>query len=509
MKLTRASGILLHPTCLPGPGGIGSLGAEAQAFVDFLAAAGQSLWQILPLGPTGYGDSPYSAFSAFAGNPLLVSLPQLVAWGDLRNGDLPDESGRDPRRVDFGRVHREKESLLQRAARNFRQHASAERRQAFDDFCALQGYWLHDYALFRALRERYRQRPWNLWPAELRHRDPQALARAAEELETELHWRKYAEFAFFTQWFALKDYANVRGIQILGDIPIFVSFDSVDVWANQSLFHLDEEGYPLVVAGVPPDYFSATGQRWGNPLYHWERMAAQDYSWWMARFRWNLTQTDAVRIDHFRGFESYWAIPSEEDTAVRGEWRPGPGEAFFQAVRRTLGEVAIVAEDLGVITPEVEALRDGFGFPGMKILQFAFDGGPANPYLPHNIRPNSLVYTGTHDNDTTLGWWRHLDKKHKDQVRAYLGHGLRDMPWDLMRAALASVADWCVLPLQDLLGLGSEARMNRPGLSTGNWDWRYIPEQLTADIGQRLAELTRLYGRRPAPAAGQNRPGKA
>ncbi|WP_305042565.1 4-alpha-glucanotransferase [Geoalkalibacter sp.] len=509
MKLTRASGILLHPTSLPGPGGIGSLGVEARAFVDFLVETGQSVWQILPLGPTGYGDSPYSAFSAFAGNPLLVSLSQLATWGDLRTGDLPDESGRDPRRVDFGRVHGEKEHLLQRAAQNFQRHASAERRQAFDDFCALQGYWLHDYVLFRALRERYRHRPWNLWPADLRHRDPQALTQAAEELAAELHWRKYTEFVFFTQWFALKDYANARGVQILGDIPIFVSFDSVDVWANQPLFHLDEEGDPLIVAGVPPDYFSATGQRWGNPLYRWERMAEQDYSWWMARFRWNLAQTDAVRIDHFRGFEGYWAIPAEEETAVKGEWRPGPGASFFQAVRRTLGEVAIVAEDLGVITPEVEALRDGFGFPGMKILQFAFDGGPSNPYLPHNIRPNGLVYTGTHDNDTTLGWWHHLDKKHKDQVRAYLGHGLRDMPWDLMRAALASVADWCVLPLQDILGLGSEARMNRPGLGTGNWDWRFTSEQLTTDIGQRLAELTRLYGRRPAPAEGQNRQGNA
>ncbi|MDO3378875.1 4-alpha-glucanotransferase [Geoalkalibacter halelectricus] len=497
MTLTRSSGILLHPTSLPGPGPIGSLGAEAYAFVDFLADTGQSVWQILPLNPTGYGDSPYSAFSAFAGNPLLVSLAELVAWGDLDRKDLPHAPPHSPYRVDFGRAHQEKESLLRKAAQRFRAQASPERRQAFDAFCAEQGYWLHDYVLYRALREKFEDRPWNLWPKALRSRDGQALEKAHQELQEDLHWRRYAQFVFFTQWFALKTYANEQGIRIFGDIPIFVAFDSVDVWANQHLFHLDTEGNPTIVAGVPPDYFSATGQRWGNPLYRWERMAAQGYSWWIARFRWNLTQTDLVRIDHFRGFEACWAIPAEEETAVNGEWTEGPRDGIFQALNQALGEVPIIAEDLGLITPEVEALRDRFGFPGMKILQFAFGGEPDNPYLPHNLERNSLVYTGTHDNNTTLGWWQELSKKEKDEVRAYLGHGLRDMPWDLNRAAMAAVSNLCILPMQDILGLGGEGRMNLPGEGTGNWDWRFAEEQLSDAVRQRLGEMTRRYGRAP------------
>ncbi len=495
MSQSRANGILLHPTSLPGPHGIGALGDEAYRFVDFLAATGQSVWQILPLGPTGYGDSPYSAYSAFAGNPLMICLERLVAEGDLQPDDLPGASPADDTRVDFGWVTQHKEKLLRKAAGAFHDRAGRERHRAFDDFCEQQGYWAHDYALFRALREHFDNRSWNDWPAELRNRDPQALSRWAEKLADELFWRKYAQFVFFEQWFALKGYANGKGIRIFGDVPIFVAFDSVDVWANQHLFHLDDQGNPTLVSGVPPDYFSETGQRWGNPLYHWERMAAQGYSWWIARFRWNLTQADMVRIDHFRGFEACWAIPAEDETAVNGQWTPGPGAGLFEALKAALGEVPIIAEDLGLITHEVEELRDRFNFPGMKVLQFAFDGGPDNPYLPHNVTRNSVAYTGTHDNDTTLGWWNDLNKRQKDLVRAYLGHGVRNMPWDLVRTAMATVAELCILPLQDVLELDNSGRMNRPGHGMGNWDWRYTPGQLTAERAQTLEELTRLYGR--------------
>lgn len=496
MTTTRSCGILLHPTSLPGPGSIGTLGEEAYFFVDFLAQTGQSVWQILPLGPAGYGDSPYSAYSAFAGNPLLISADILAEWGDLSPGERSLHAPANPHRVDYGRAHEDNERLLYLAADRFRDSATPERRAAFEEFCTHQGYWLHDYALFRALRERFEGRSWNRWPEELRTRQPQALEQAARDDAKEIFRQKYAQFAFFTQWFALRRYANERGIRIFGDIPIFVAYDSADVWANQELFHFDEQGNPTIVAGVPPDYFSATGQRWGNPLYRWDRMAAQGYSWWVARFRWNLAQADMVRIDHFRGFESCWAIPADEETAVNGQWMKGPDDGLFEAIRNALGEVSIIAEDLGIITPEVEALRDRFGFPGMKILQFAFGSGPDNPYLPHNIVRNSVVYTGTHDNDTTLGWWQKLRKKDRDDVRAYLGHALRDIPWDLIRTAMMSVADLCILPMQDLLALDGSGRMNLPGAGTGNWDWRYSPEQVTQDIRQRLAEMTQLYGRK-------------
>lgn len=495
MKLTRCNGILLHPTSLPGPHGIGSMGEEAYRFVDFLAETEQSVWQILPLNPTGYGDSPYNAFSAFAGNPLLIDLYELVQHGELSHADLELHAPDDPHRVDYGWATYHKEKLLRQAAANFQAHGSAQRRQAFEQFREQQGYWAWDYARYRALRDHFEGRSWNRWPDELRRRDPQALAQWDERLAGEIFWRLYAQFVFFAQWFALKDYANKRGIRIFGDLPIFVAYDSVDVWANQHLFHLDKDGESTLVAGVPPDYFSADGQRWGNPLYHWERMAAQGYSWWIARFRWNLAQTDIVRIDHFRGFEACWAIPAEEKTAVNGQWKAGPGAGLFEALGAALGKMPIVAEDLGLITPEVEQLRDRFGFPGMKVLHFAFEGGPDNPYLPHNIERNSVAYTGTHDNNTTLGWWHELKKDHKDAVREYLGHGLRHMPWDLIRAAMSSVADWCVIPLQDVLELDADGRMNRPGQGSGNWDWRFSSEQLTQSRIDALKNMTTLYGR--------------
>ena len=493
MELKRSSGILLHPTSLPGPHGIGSLGAEAYAFINFLAETGQTIWQILPLGPTGYGDSPYSAFSAFAGNPLLICPERLVEVGDLDPQDIAGVHMPEGE-ANFGFVHGFKGRLLNKAAHRFLREGSEERRLAFGEFQARQADWLDDYVLFRALRQHFGDSSWSRWPAEIRSRQEQALRRWREELSDQIVTAKYIQFIFFEQWFALKEYANSRGIRILGDIPIYVALDSADVWANPSLFYLDDEQSPTLLAGVPPDYFSETGQLWGNPMYRWDRMAEGGFSWWMSRFRWNLAQADLVRIDHFRGFAACWAVPAGEQTAINGNWMPVPGDDFFQTLQQTLGRAPIIAEDLGLITPDVEELRDRFHFPGMKVLHFAFGDGPDNPYLPHNLQRNSVVYTGTHDNDTTAGWWHGLPRTERERVRAYLG-GDGNMPWDLIRAAMASVSNLCVLPLQDILSLGSDARMNTPGRAGQNWSWRYLPGSLTPEVCTRLADLTALYGR--------------
>lgn len=494
MELTRASGILLHPTSLPGPYGIGRLGDDAFRFVDFLAAAGQRVWQILPLGPTGYGNSPYSAFSAFAGNPLLVCPERQVAVGDLPAEALEAADSAEGE-ADFDFAHRLQTRLLPLAAGRFFTGATPDRRTAFEDFCAREGSWLEDYALFRALRAHFDGKPWNRWPEDIRRRGKGALARWRQELSEAIHVQKYAQFAFFEQWSALRAYANDRGIRIFGDLPIFVAFDSADVWANSHLFHLDEEGRPTRVAGVPPDYFSKTGQRWGNPLYRWDKMAENHFAWWRSRFRLNLKLTDMVRIDHFRGFVACWSIPAEEKTAVHGFWDQGPGAAFFVEMTHELGRMPVVAEDLGIITDEVEDLRDRFAFPGMKVLQFAFDSGPSNPYLPHNLPRRCVLYTGTHDNDTTLGWWQNLDPRIRAEVCAYLGSDHPDMPADLVRLALASVADLAVFPLQDILGLDGSARMNTPGRARGNWTWRLRPGDLNEATQKALAEMSRIYGR--------------
>lgn len=494
MTQQRRSGILLHPTSLPGPFSIGTLGRDCRRFIDFLAASGQSVWQILPLGPTGYGDSPYSCYSAFAGNPLLICPEQLVESGELDAIHVEAVRGHFDR-VDYATAARTQPQLLEQAWQNLQLRQPGERLQEFASFCRQHTDWLDDYAIFRALRARFDNRPWFEWPEPIRRRDAAALRQWGERLEAEILLQKYQQFVFFSQWFAIRDYASQRQIRILGDLPIFVAHDSSDVWANQQLFRLHADGSPEVVAGVPPDYFSATGQRWGNPLYRWELMEQDDFSWWRRRLRWNLTQTDLLRIDHFRGFAACWEIPAVEPTAANGHWVKVPGEQLFASLRRELGELPLIAEDLGVITEDVEQLRRQCGLPGMKILQFAFDSGPDNPYLPHNIETASVVYTGTHDNNTTLGWWQALDREQKNQVRDYLGHRCRAMPWDLIRTAQQSRAQLCILPLQDILALPASARMNIPGQASGNWSWRYPAEALCAQRADELASMTHRYGR--------------
>lgn len=492
MNRRRRSGILLHPTSLPGPGGIGSLGKECRHFLDFLEAAGQSLWQVLPLGPAAYGNSPYSCYSAFAGNPLLIDLAAITEEGDTEEGEtleFPDNY------VDFPVVESYRLPLLKGAAARFHTHADIERKQQFWHFCNTTP-WLHDYALFMALKEHFKGKSWNAWPQDIAKREPAALEKYSVRLGPAIGEQKYIQWQFFRQWHRIREYANGKGIAVIGDIPIFVAFDSADVWANPELFFLDEKGKPTVVAGVPPDYFSKTGQRWGNPLYNWEAIAARGYGWWIERFRSSLAVHDIVRVDHFRGFEGYWEIPAKERTAVNGRWMPGPGAALFDAVIGALGQLPVIAEDLGVITPQVEALRDRYRFPGMKILQFAFDSGPGNPYLPHNFTRDSVVYTGTHDNDTTLGWFSSLDPHHRKNVLAYAVSPGKEIAWDLIRLGMASVADTAVFPLQDVLGLDGSTRMNLPGTPQGNWSWRFAPGMLTDRSAVRLLELTALYGRK-------------
>ncbi len=495
MKFERASGILLHPTSLPGPYGIGDLGPTAYRWVDWLAATGCKLWQILPLGPTGYGDSPYQCFSAFAGNPYLVSPDFLLEEGLLTRDDLTDMPAWDPRRVDFGVLYLWKPALLEKAFHRFRDLAPA--RLELDSFKAQNAAWLDDYALFMALKEAHGGGAWGGWPAELRRRDPSALNKARKSLADPILRFIFFQFLFFKQWNSLKAYANGHGLKIIGDIPIFVAMDSSDVWAHPDLFYLDAEGKPTVVAGVPPDYFSPTGQLWGNPLYRWDVHKRDGYAWWLERIRFTLETVDIVRIDHFRGFAGYWEIPGDALTAERGRWVPGPGAQFFEVVKSTFGDLPIIAEDLGEITPDVIALRDQFALPGMKILQFAFSG-PDNPFLPHQFTRNSVVYTGTHDNNTASGWYDTAPEHEKDFARRYFGRGWQtgaEFAWDMLRAAWGSVSTFAVAPIQDFLSLGTEARFNFPSTLGDNWDWRMIEADLSEDLKNRIRELNWLYQR--------------
>jgi len=507
MKFPRSSGVLLHPTSLTGPFGIGDLGGGAYSFAAFLSSSRQRIWQVLPLGPTGYGDSPYQCFSAFAGNPLLLSLEKLVEEGVLSAADLAAAPGFSDHEVDYGAVIQFKLPLLRRAFANFKRSATPSEWDAFHSFCQQNTYWLEDYAAFTAIKAAHGGAVWNQWDPAIASRRPEAIRAWVQKLEEEIESHKYVQYQFFRQWSALRAYCGERGIRIFGDVPIFVAHDSADVWAHPELFELENDGRPRVVAGVPPDYFSATGQLWGNPLYRWEVLAQTGYAWWIDRLRTTLSMVDVIRLDHFRGFEAYWEVPAAESTAANGRWVKGPGASFFEAVQRALGDLPIVAENLGLITPKVEQLRKKFGFPGMAVLQFAFGGDPQGPgFRPHNYSRNLVAYTGTHDNDTTHGWWtssgladstRSQDQiwREREFALKYLGADGREMNWSFIRCVLASVADVAMIPLQDLLGLGNEARMNLPARSSGNWRWRYDKAALTTGLRDRLGELTEIFGR--------------
>ncbi|MFA7004479.1 MAG: 4-alpha-glucanotransferase [Verrucomicrobiia bacterium] len=503
---SRGAGVLLHPTSLPGPYGIGDLGPAARAWVDALVQAKQQWWQMLPLSPTGYADSPYQCLSTFAGNPNLISPDELVKDGLLRRRDVAGRSF-DARRVDFGAVIPFKTGLLAKAWEHFKRGATRRLKREFERFCGEERSWLKDFAIFMALKDTHGGARWFEWKPELMERKPAALARARESLRDAIRQHEFRQFLFFRQWRALKSYANAHGVRLIGDIPIFVSGDSADVWSRPTEFLLDERRRPKVVAGVPPDYFSKTGQLWGNPHYDWKAMKRTGYRWWIARVRATLRMVDVVRVDHFRGFEAAWQVPGGDATAQRGRWVKGPGAELFDKLRAALGPLPIIAEDLGFITPAVDALRMRYNFPGMRILQFAFGGAVEHRFLPHNYERNTIIYTGTHDNDTTRGWFATASRKERTLVRRYVGHRCddRNVSWDLMRLAWSSVADLSIAPLQDVLNLGTEARMNFPGQSSGWWRWRFTASQLTGATLNRLGEMTGVYGRATKPSRERNR----
>ncbi len=503
MRFPRAGGVLLHPSSLPGPGGIGDLGPGAHRFVEFLERAGLSLWQVLPLGPAGPGASPYASYSAFAGNPALISLEHCVAQGWLEPSDLGPLAELPEDLVDFDQVRITKDALLRKAFHTFGDRATDAERAAFWAYCQdpLNASWLEDYVLYMAIKKSQDDAPWFEWPSPLARRDPQALQEVASNLQDELWYHRFLQWLFDQQWHALREHAHRHRVQIVGDVPIYVADDSADVWSHPELFHLDDQGNRTVVAGVPPDYFSETGQLWGNPLYRWEVLEQTGFQWWVERFRVTLDRVDRVRLDHFRGFEAYWEIPAGEETAVNGRWVPGPGHRLFHVLQQHLGTLPVIAEDLGVITPQVETLRKDFGFPGMKVLQFAFGSGPENAYLPHNYEKNCVVFTGTHDNDTTRGWFESAEPRVTAAVEAYLGPGSEPVVRRLVRLAMASVADVCIVPMQDFLELGTEARMNIPGTKENNWRWRMAPDAADRGLADRIRHLVTAYGRLPQETA--------
>ena len=507
MPFDRSSGLLLHITSLPSPGGIGDLGPAAYDFANFLHSAGQRIWQVLPLNPTGYGNSPYGALSAFAGNPLLVSLDVLAEWGWLaheRVRELSAQTAGPDRPVDFDAVTRLKLPLLEEAARHFVQHrasaGSGKLWERFEGYCKDQGHWLDDWAAYTVLRRSFEYKQWIEWPAEFARRDPAAMEKLQSEQSEELAVAKAIQFAFDEQWRNLRTYCAERNIQLMGDIAIFVSLDSADVWTHPEIFELDEKLNPTHVAGVPPDYFSKTGQRWGNPLYRWKKLAAQEFDWWVARVRRATELYDITRLDHFRGFEAFWSIPAADETAVGGTWIKAPGSELFRQLEKKLGKLPFVAEDLGVITREVAALRREFSLPGMRILQFGFGDRGAHNYLPHRFEPNTVVYTGTHDNDTTLGWWHNgASEAEKKAVLTYLRPGEDGVVWAMIRAAATSVANICLFPVQDILELDSNARMNTPSAGEGNWGWRCPGHRLTLQLAKKLAAIIEVTDRDGLP----------
>ena len=496
MPFPRATGILLHPSSLPSRGGIGDFGPEAYGFVNFLATARQGLWQVLPLSPVGLGNSPYSSISAFAGNAMLISLERLaehgwIAWDRLQDLAAPSSA------VDYEAVQLQKLPLIEEAARNFLKNASGSARERFDRFQQENKSWLDGFVLFRALRERYDRQTWNTWPRELARREPAALKKAARELKESLAADRVMQFFFFEQWQALRRYSAERSIRVVGDIAIFLNYDSADVWENPGLFQLDENLNPYVVSGVPPDYFSPTGQRWGNPLYRWDVMKENGYDWWVKRLRWIAQNVDYIRLDHFRGFQQHWEIPAHEPTAVNGRWVDGPKDDLFHRVREALPAFPFFAEDLGVITADVNALREGLALPRMAVLQFGFGDAGSHIYLPHKCLSDTVIYTGTHDTDTAVGWWQTVSDYERRNAEVYLGRSEDGIHWQLIRAAVNSMASLSVIPMQDILGLGSEARMNRPSVSEGNWTWRLSPGATGGDLAGRLAHLAEVTDRLP------------
>jgi 4-alpha-glucanotransferase len=497
MPFPRESGILLHPTSLPGRHGIGDFGEAAFRFVDWLAEGRQRIWQVMPLGPTGYGNSPYASSSAFAGNPLLISLDWLAGDGLLELSDFAEAPTFPEEYVDFDAVVSFKGKLLRIAYDRFRRGAGTGLRADFEEFREREKRWVEDFALFMAVKDAHGQSAWQDWDEPIRLRKSAAIEEWSTKLAIETRFYTFVQFLFARQWGELKRYANERSVRLVGDIPIFVAEDSTDVWANRHLFKLDSSGKPQEVAGVPPDPFAATGQRWGNPVYNWSAMRDDDYSWWVDRIRNSLNQVDIVRIDHFRGFAAAWMVPASDETAANGHWELAPGGEVFATIRRELGDVPFIVEDLGVITPDVVTLREIFDFPGMSVLHFAFDGDPTNVYLPHNYARNSVVYTATHDNQTTVGWFASRPDHERSVIQRYIGRDGSEIAWDMIRLALASPANTAIIPVQDVLGLDDTARMNVPGQPTGNWSWRYRTDQLHSGLATGLREMTETYGRWP------------
>jgi 4-alpha-glucanotransferase len=506
MKFERASGILLHPTSLPGQFGIGDLGPQAHRWIDFLSESGCGLWQVLPLGPTGYGDSPYQSFSSFAGNPYLISPEVLLEEGLLHSNDLVAAPKFPADHVDFGNLIPWKIGVLDRAFIQFQQSGSKSLQSDLEDFRNTNSFWLDDFCLFMAIKEAHGGGSWVNWPKPLLKRDAAAIEIAQEEYKTAILRQEFRQFIFHRQWESLREHANKEKILIIGDIPIFVAHDSAEVWAKPELFTLDEDGNPTFVAGVPPDYFSKTGQLWGNPLYRWEVHQADDYRWWLKRLSAVLKMVDIVRLDHFRGFAAYWEVPFGEETAVNGRWVSGPGEDFFVSIKKSLRDLPIIAEDLGVITPDVVAMRQRFNLPGMRITQFAFTGDPEELFLPHNHEKNTVVYTGTHDNDTSKGWYERISEEEKSFYRRYLNRDGTNVAWDFIRATWGSVAVFALAPMQDFLNLGNKARMNYPGNPSGNWTWRMSAVDMSSDLQEKIREMNFLYDRENLPEKNTDNP---
>ena len=495
MITERASGVLLHPTSLPGDFGIGTLGQSARDFIDFLSKAKQRYWQMLPLGPTGFADSPYQCFSAHAGNPNMIDLDELVKEGWLEEDDLLRQPGFDPDQVEFEQVQEFRKPLLKKAFQQFSSRTAQTVKLRFRNFVKEHYRWLNDFALYQALKGHFEGEPWYRWEIKIRKRELNSITHFQRLLKEEIDYHKFLQYLFFKQYLSLKSYAHKKSIQIIGDLPIYVALDSADTWANPTIFELDSEMNPLRVGGVPPDYFTEDGQLWGNPLFRWEENRDEVFQWWAKRLETNMYLFDIIRIDHFRGFEAYWAVPATEPTARDGEWVKAPGNEFFSYLSQKFDSLPFIAEDLGVITPEVDELRDAFDFPGMKILCFAFDSGEANNYLPYTYSKNCIVYTGTHDNDTTVGWFRSISDEDRKFALEYMDSSGDEIHWEMIRLAWASVANTAIVPLQDFIGLGSNARMNIPGTIENNWRWRARDSYFTDELAERIAQMTILYGR--------------